>query len=101
MEPISHFGQESNGILYLKKSPPVQLTEFMDKAKVPLGCDKVICWGCCIQKQLIFDANQKNNFVISQGSVRVCDSVIDHIDHLSKCSIWLCLDNDTSKDPKE
>lgn len=57
MEPISHFGRESNGILYLKTSPPVQLTEFMDKAKVPLGCGKVICWGCCIQKQLIFDAN--------------------------------------------
>lgn len=36
MEPISHFGRESNDILYLKKSPPVQLTEFMDKAKVQL-----------------------------------------------------------------
>lgn len=34
-----------------KEIPPVQLTEFMDKAKVPLGCDKVICWVCCIQQQ--------------------------------------------------
>lgn len=27
-----------------KKSPPVQLTEFMGRGNVPLGHDKVICW---------------------------------------------------------
>lgn len=48
-----------------KKGPPVQLTEFMDRVKAPLGCDKVICWVCCIVLQLLtFDANREKRNVM-------------------------------------
>lgn len=58
-------GDQTAIFAWKKKSPPVQLTEFMDRAKVPLGYDKVICWVCCIQQQLlIFDANEDDRFVI-------------------------------------
>lgn len=36
-----------------EKGPPVQLTEFMDGAKVPPGCDKVISWVCCVRRHLL------------------------------------------------